>query len=95
LVIPLADREKLVFTNALFISAVIIRNKRRHHPDFDKFGTQGWKALDAEGKLGTFGWRKEQRWALDMGLPGADSLTDPGRNCRNTRYVSPKSTSRS
>ena len=38
--------------------------------------TQGWKALDAEGKLSEAGWRKEQQWALDMGLPGADSLTD-------------------
>jgi agmatinase len=48
----------------------------RHHPDFDKMATQGWKALDAEGKLSEAGWRKEQKWALDMGLPGADSLTD-------------------
>ncbi len=38
--------------------------------------TQGWKALDAEGKLSEQGWRKEQQWALNMGLPGADSLTD-------------------
>ena len=38
--------------------------------------TQGWKSLDAEGKLSEAGWRKEQQWALDMGLPGADSLTD-------------------
>ena len=49
---------------------------RRHHPDFDRMETQGWKALDAEGKLSEAGWRKEQQWALDMGLPGADSLTD-------------------
>ncbi|HEX3442376.1 MAG TPA: arginase family protein, partial [Pseudolabrys sp.] len=49
---------------------------RRHHPDFDKMATQGWKALDAEGNLSEAGWRKEQQWALDMGLPGADSLTD-------------------
>ena len=49
---------------------------RRHHPDFDKMATQGWKSLDAEGKLSEAGWRKEQQWALDMGLPGADSLTD-------------------
>ena len=27
---------------------------RRHHPDFDKYGTQGWKALDSEGKLLVF-----------------------------------------
>src|SRR5687767_1513188 len=49
---------------------------RRHHPDFDKMATQGWKALEAEGRLSEQGWRKEQQWALDMGLPGADSLTD-------------------
>jgi agmatinase len=49
---------------------------RRHHPDFDKMNTQGWKALDAEGKLAENSWRKEQKWALDMGLPRADSLTD-------------------
>ncbi len=49
---------------------------RRHHPDFDKMATQGWKALEAEGKLPSNGWRKERQWALDMGLPGADSLTD-------------------
>src|SRR5215470_11008654 len=42
---------------------------RRHHPDFDRLATQGWKVLEA-------GWRKEQKWALDMGLPGADCLTD-------------------
>jgi agmatinase len=38
--------------------------------------TQGWQALEAEGKLPSTGWRKERQWALDMGLPGADSLTD-------------------
>jgi agmatinase len=49
---------------------------RRHHPDFDRLSTQGWKALEAEGRLSRQGWRKEQQWALDMGLPGADCLTD-------------------
>ena len=49
---------------------------RRHHPDFDKLATQGWKALEAEGRLPESGWRKEQQWALDMGLPGADSIVD-------------------
>jgi len=49
---------------------------RRHHPDFDRLQTQGWKSLDAEGRLPEAGWRKEQQWALDMGLPGADCLTD-------------------
>ena len=49
---------------------------RRHHPDFDRMQTQGWKAAEAEGKISDQAWRKEQQWALDMGLPGADSLTD-------------------
>jgi len=31
--------------------------------------TQGWKAVEAEGRLSEAGWRKEQQWALDMGLP--------------------------
>ena len=52
------------------------RRARRHHPDFDKMATQGWQSLEAEGKLPSTGWRKERQWALDMGLPGADSLTD-------------------
>jgi agmatinase len=50
--------------------------ERRHHPDFNARETQGWKAAEAEGKLSEKGWRREQQWALDMGLPGADSLTD-------------------
>ncbi len=49
---------------------------RRHHPDFDRQASQGWKALEAESKLPENGWRKEQRWAIDMGLPGAECLTD-------------------
>ena len=38
--------------------------------------TQGWKALEAEGQLPATAWRKERQWALDMGLPGAESITD-------------------
>ena len=49
---------------------------RRHHPDFDRMNTQGWKAIEQEGKLPEDGWRKEQKWALNMGLPGAPSITD-------------------
>jgi agmatinase len=49
---------------------------RRHHPDYNKLETQGWKALDAEGKLPSEGWKREMQWALDMGLPGAECLTD-------------------
>jgi agmatinase len=49
---------------------------RRHHPNFEIREMQGWKALEAEENLSSDGWRKEQQWALDMGLPGADSITD-------------------
>ena len=48
----------------------------RHHPDFDRMNTEGWKALEAEDKIPEKAWRKEQQWALDMGLPGAECLTD-------------------
>ena len=50
--------------------------RRHHHPSYEKLGSQGWKAIEAEAKLSEDGWRKEQQWALDMGLPGSDSLTD-------------------
>src|SRR6202158_2137594 len=38
--------------------------------------TQGGKPLEAEGKLPATAWRRERQWALDMGLPGAESITD-------------------
>jgi agmatinase len=41
-----------------------------HHPDFNARDMQGWRSLDAEGRLAEDGWRREQKWALDMGLPG-------------------------
>jgi agmatinase len=50
--------------------------EHRHHPDFNARETRGWKAVEAEGKLASDGWRREQQWALAMGLPGAESLTD-------------------
>jgi agmatinase len=50
--------------------------RRLHHPDFNAREMQGWKSLDAEGRLSEDSWRREQKWALDMGLPGAESLTD-------------------
>src|SRR5262245_25687192 len=49
---------------------------RLHHPDFDRLATEGWKSLEAEGRLPKQAWRKEQKWALDLGLPGAESLVD-------------------
>ncbi|RWM35822.1 agmatinase family protein [Mesorhizobium sp.] len=50
--------------------------QRLHHPNFEIRDMQGWKSIEAEGKLPEDGWRKEQKWALDMGLPGSDSITD-------------------
>lgn len=53
-----------------------VERRRFHHPDFNARETHGWKALQAEERLSGAGWSREQQWALDMGLPGAESLTD-------------------
>lgn len=50
--------------------------RRRHHPTYEQLNSQGWRAVEAEGKLPGLAWRKERQWALDMGLPGADSIGD-------------------
>jgi agmatinase len=50
--------------------------RRHHHPTYEKLNSQGWRAVEAEGKLSGSGWAKEVKWALDMGLPGADNITD-------------------
>jgi agmatinase len=55
---------------------LLAERTRHHHPDFNARETRGWKAVEAEGRLPEDGWRREQQWALDMGLPGSDSLTD-------------------
>ncbi|MEM7527118.1 MAG: agmatinase, partial [Pseudomonadota bacterium] len=47
---------------------------RHHHPDLSKL--QGWKAMRAEGELPEGRWDEERRWALAMGLTGADSIDD-------------------
>jgi agmatinase len=49
---------------------------RYHHPDYNKLETQGWKALDAEKNISSEKYKREMQWALDMGLPGAESLED-------------------
>jgi agmatinase len=51
-------------------------SRRRHHPTYEKLSSQGWRAAEAEGRLPSGGWAKEAQWALEMGLPGAESLTD-------------------
>ncbi|MEM6660869.1 MAG: agmatinase family protein [Pseudomonadota bacterium] len=50
------------------------RDRRYHHPDLSKL--QGWKAARAEADLPESEWKKEQAWALRMGLTAADSIED-------------------
>ncbi len=52
------------------------RERRRHHPSYEKLQSLGWKAAEAEGELSAKGWLREVKWAKDMGLAGADSLED-------------------
>lgn len=49
-------------------------DRRHHHPDLTKL--RGWKAMQAEGDLPETGWEQEKKWALRMGLTGADSIED-------------------
>lgn len=56
--------------------APIRAHRREHHPSYEKLRSLGWKMAEAEGRLSGEGWRKERSWALAMGLPGADSLSD-------------------
>ena len=53
------------------------RDERRfHHPDFDKMQARGWKAAEAEAKIGDSRWKAELERGLKNGLPGADSIGD-------------------
>jgi len=52
--------------------------RRNHHPDFDKLQLQGWQSALKEADLPEDGWRKEQQWALRVGLAAADSIEDRG-----------------
>ncbi|MDJ0942780.1 MAG: agmatinase family protein [Kiloniellales bacterium] len=52
--------------------------RRRHHPDFDKLQLQGWRSALKEAELPEDGWRKEQQWAVRVGLAAADSIEDRG-----------------
>jgi agmatinase len=50
------------------------RQRRPHHPDLTKLA--GWKAMQKEADLPEGRWDEERRWALRMGLTGADSIED-------------------
>ena len=52
--------------------------RRYHHPDFDKKGLQGWRAVHREASLPQTAWKTEREWAIRMGLAGADSIEDRG-----------------
>ncbi len=49
-------------------------DKRFHHPDLTKM--RGWKAMQAEEGIPGKGWEEEKKWALRMGLTGAESIED-------------------
>jgi agmatinase len=51
-----------------------LREKRPHHPDLSKLA--GWKAMQKEADLPEGRLEEERRWALRMGLTGADSIED-------------------
>lgn len=47
---------------------------KNHHPDLSKL--QGWKSMQAEADIPGTRWEQEKRWALRMGLTGAESIDD-------------------
>src|SRR5271157_130310 len=53
-------------------------HRRYHHPDFDRKGLQGWRAVHREAALPQTAWKVEREWAIRMGLAGADSIEDRG-----------------
>src|SRR5271165_5998816 len=53
-------------------------HRRYHHPDFDKKGLEGWRAVHREATLPQTAWQAERERAVRMGLPGAESIEDRG-----------------
>jgi agmatinase len=51
-----------------------LRERCAHHPDLTKLA--GWTAMQKEQDLPEGRWDEERRWALRMGLTGADSIED-------------------
>jgi len=51
-------------------------HRRHHHPDFDRKGLQGWRAVHRGASLPQAAWKAEQERAVRMGLPGAESIED-------------------
>ena len=51
-------------------------DRRYHHPDFDKKGLEGWRAVHREATLPQAAWQAERERAVRMGLPAAESIED-------------------
>ena len=51
-------------------------SRRHHHGTLEERQRHGWRAVHKEAEIGEAQWQEEQRWALEMGLSGAESLTD-------------------
>jgi agmatinase len=51
-------------------------SRRHHHGTLEERQRHGWRAVHQEAEIGEAKWQAEQRWALEMGLAGAESLTD-------------------
>jgi agmatinase len=52
------------------------RERRFHHPDFDKMQARGWKAAMAEEKIPSARWKAELERNLKNGLTAAPSIGD-------------------
>src|SRR6516165_8628785 len=63
------------------------RQRRYHHPDFDKKGLQGWRAVHREASLPQTAWKTEREWAIRMAWRGQTaSKTEASRPSREVNY---------
>ena len=58
-------------------TGVASRDERRlHHPSYEKLNARGWRAAQAESKIGDKRWKQEVERGLKNGLTAADSIGD-------------------
>ena len=69
------DRRSLIAAGGR-VADHLSADRRYHHPDFDKKGLEGWRAVHREAALSKSAWQAEQERAVRMGLPGAESIED-------------------
>lgn len=53
-------------------------DRRHHHPDFDRLKLRGWKAAEAEARIGHRNWDAERAAAIRNGLAAAETIQDRG-----------------